>query len=50
MTALSLRKIVKVTNNLTHKCDHDIDRVVVRPDDDIHDNYAVTDSLVSDNY
>ena len=31
-------------------CDHIIDWVVVRPDDDIHKKSTVTDSLESDHY
>ena len=34
----------------THRCGHIIDRVLVRPDDDIHIKSTVTDSHGSDHY
>ena len=36
LTNLSLYSLVQVIIKPTHKCDHIIDWVVVRPDDDIH--------------
>ena len=36
LTTLSLHSLVKVINKPTHRCSHIIDRVIVRPDDDIH--------------
>ena len=50
LTTLSLYNLVLVINKSTHKCGHIIDRVVVRPDDDIHKKSTVTDSLESDHY
>ena len=48
LTTLNLYDIVQVINKPTHKCDHVIDCVVVRPDDDIHKKITITDSLESD--
>ena len=50
LTTLSLYSLVQVTNKPTHRCGHNIDWVVVRPDDDIHKTSAVTDSFESDHY
>ena len=50
MTTLSLHSLVQVNNKPTHRCGHIIDWVIVRPDDDIHRKYTVTDSLESDHY
>ena len=50
MTNLSLHDLIQVINKPTHMCDHIIDQVIVRPDDDIHIKSTVTDSLKSDNY
>ena len=50
LTTLSLYNLVKVINKPTHRCGHIIDWVIVRPDDDIHKKYTVTDSLESDHY
>ena len=50
LTTLSLNNLVQVINKPTHECGHIIDWVVVRPDDDIHKKYTVTDSLQSDYY
>ena len=36
LSTLSLYDIVQVINKPIHKCDHIIDWVFVRPDDDIH--------------
>ena len=44
LTTLSLYNLVQVINNTTHRCGHIIDRVIVRPDDDIHKKNTVTDS------
>ena len=46
----SVYSLVQVTNKPTHRCRHIIDRVVVRPDDDIHKKSIVTDSFESDHY
>ena len=50
LTALGLYSLVQVVNKPTHRCGHIIDWVIVRPDDDIHKKYTVTDSLESDHY
>ena len=50
LTILSLHSLVNVINKPTHRCGHIIDWVIVRPDDDIHKKYTVTDSLNSDHY
>ena len=50
LTTLSLYNLVQVINKPTRRCGHIIDRVVVRPDDDIHQKTTVTDSLESDHY
>ena len=50
LTTLSLYNLVQVINKPTHRCGHIIDWVIVRPDDDIHRKYTVTDSLESDHY
>ena len=50
LTTLSLYSLVQVINKPTHRCGHIIDWVIVRPDDDIHKNSTVTDSLESDHY
>ena len=43
LTTLSLYSLVQVINKPTHICGHIIDWVIVRPDDDIHRKYIVTD-------
>ena len=50
LTTLSLYNLVQVINKPTHRCGHIIDRAIVRPDDDIHKKYTVTDSHESDHY
>ena len=50
LTTLSLYSLVQVINKPTHRCGHIIDWVIVRPDEDIHRKYTVTDSLESDHY
>ena len=50
LTTLSLHNLVQVINKPTHRCDHIIDWVIVRPDDDIHKKFTVTYSLESDHY
>ena len=50
LTTLSLYSLVQVINKPTHRCGHIIDCVIVRPDDDIHIESTVTDSLESDHY
>ena len=50
LTTLSLNNLAQVINKPTHKCDHIIDWVIVRPDDEIHKKSTVTDSLESDSY
>ena len=45
LTTLSLYTIIQVINKSTHKCGHIIDRVVVRPDDDIHKNLLLQTHL-----
>ena len=50
LTALSFHNFVQVINKPTHRCGHIIDWVFARPDDDIHKNSTVTDSLDSDHY
>ena len=50
LTTLNLYDIVQVINKPTHKCGHIIDRVVVRPDDDIHRKSIATNSHESDHY
>ena len=49
-TTLNLHCPVQVINKPTHKCDHMIDWVIVRPDDDIHKKITATYSLESDHY
>ena len=49
LTTLRLHSLVQVTNKPTHRCGI-IDWVFVRPDDNIHKKYTVTDSLESDHY
>ena len=43
----SLYSLVQVINEPNHRCCHIIDWVIVRPDDDIHRKYTVTDSLIA---
>ena len=50
LSTLSLYSLVQVINKPTHRCGHIIDCVIVRPDDDIHRKFTVTDSLESDHY
>ena len=50
LTTLCLYSHVQVINKPTHRCGHIIDWVIVRPDDDIHRIYTVTDSLAVDHY
>ena len=50
LTTLSLYNLVQVINKPTHRCGHIIDWDTVRPDDDIHKKFTVTDSLESDHY
>ena len=50
LTTLSFYNLVQVINKPTHRCGHIIDRVIVRPDDDIHSISTVTDSFESDHY
>ena len=50
LTTLSLDNLVQVINKPIHRCGHIIDRVIVRPDDDIHKKSTATDSLESDHY
>ena len=50
LTTLSLYYFVHVINKPTHMCGHIIEWFIVRPDDDIHRKFTVTDSLESDNY
>ena len=50
LTTRSLYNLVQVINKPTHRCGHIIDWVIVRPNDDIHKKYIVTDSLDSDHY
>ena len=50
LSTLSLYNLVQVINKPTHRCGHIIDWVIVRPDDDIHKNSTVTDTLESDHY
>ena len=50
LTTLSLYNLVQVINKPTHRRGHIIDWVIVRPDDDIHKKYTVTDSLESYHY
>ena len=50
LTTLRPYNLVQVINKPTHRCGHIIDCVIVRPDDDIHKKYTVTDSLESDYY
>ena len=45
LTTLSLYGLFQVINKPTHRCGHIIDWVIVRPEDDIHKKYIVTDSL-----
>ena len=42
--------LVQVIDRPTHWCDHIIDCVIVRPDDNMHAKSTVPDSLESDNY
>ena len=50
LTTLSPYNLVQVINKSTQRCDHIIDWVIVRPDDDIHKKSTVTESLESDHY
>ena len=50
LTSLNLHDLVLVINMLAHRCDHIIDWVIVRPDNDIHRKSIVTDSLEPDHY
>ena len=50
LTTLGLDNPVQVINEPTHRCGHIIDRVIVRPDDDIHKKSTVSDSFQSDHY
>ena len=50
LSTLSLYGLVQVINKPTHRCGHIIDWVIVRPDDDIHRKYTVTDSLESNHF
>ena len=50
MTTRSLHSPVQVIYKPTHMCGHVIDRVIFRPDDDIHRKSTVTDSFESDHY
>ena len=50
LTTLSHYIRVQVINKPTHRCDHIIDWVIVRPDDDIHEKSTDADSLDSDHY
>ena len=50
LATLSLCSLVQVINKNTHRCGQSIDCVIVRPDDDIHKKYTVTDSLELDHY
>ena len=45
LSTLSLYSLVQVINKPTHRCDHIIDWVIVRPDEDIPRKSTVTDSL-----
>ena len=45
LTTISLHSIVKVINKPTHRCGHIIDWVIVRPDDDIHENLLLQTHL-----
>ena len=47
---LLVHNLVQVISKPTHRCGNFIDWTGVRPDDDIHKKYAVTDSLESDHY
>ena len=48
MTTISLDNLIQVINKRTHKCGQFIDRIVVRPDEDIHIRTTATDSHESD--
>ena len=50
LATLNLHSHVQVNNKPTHRCSHIIDLVIVRPDDDIHRNSTITDTLESDHY
>ena len=50
LITLRLHSLVQVINKPTDKYCHIIDWVVVRPDDDFHEKFTVTDSLESDHY
>ena len=50
LTTLNHYSLVKVIDKPTHWCGHIIDRVVVQPDNDIHEKSTVADSLKSDHY
>ena len=50
LTTLSLYNLVQVISKPTYNCGHINDWVVVRPDNDIHRIYTVTDSFESDHY
>ena len=45
LTTLCLHSLVQVINKPTHRCGHIIDRVIVRPDDDIHKNQLLQTHL-----
>ena len=48
--SISIYNFVQVINKPTHRCGYIIYWVIVRPNDDIHKKYAVTDSFESDHY
>ena len=50
LTKICLNSLVQFINKTTHRCGHIIHWFIVRPDDDIHRNSTVTDSLESDHY
>ena len=45
LTTLSLHSLVQVINMPTQRCGHIIDRVIVRPDEDIHRNQLLKTHL-----
>ena len=45
LTTLCLHNLVQVINKPTHRCGHVIDWVIVRPDDDIHENLLLQTHL-----
>ena len=45
LTTLSLHSLVQVINKPTLRCGHIIDWVIVRPDDDIHENQLLQTHL-----